>query len=761
MQTFWDKIKANHLEGLESLTTIGIEREAQRVDTQGHLALSDHPASLGDRAFHPYLQTDFAESQTETITDTHVGVTAVMEQLQGLTATLARALPKDERLWLQTMPPVLPGDLATVPVAHPSPERLAYRQKLIGATGDVRQQMMSSVHLNLSLPETLFERLYEAEDFGGQAPDYVTYRNQIYVHLSQQWLLHRSVITYLFGASPLANSADYPDAPKQPVRSLHSSRQFGYHNPDDVQVRYSSAEAYANDIAAAVQSGSLISAANYYGGVRLRGENLTQTGIEYLEFRDFDLNPFVVTSLSPEELQFVVDYVWFLFSQPMLEANEVTKKLTQAATDNERMAMADPFSPAQNLVPFFDEMAEWLNAQQPSAPRVAAFTAMQDRILHPEQTPAARLTTLIQASEYQHAGLQLADELTQSLTAEPYLLPGYTDMEQSTQMLIEDSYRLGLKVDLLDRDDQLVQLTLQDHQEWVRAGNETRLDSLVVSRLVDDKLATKAVLGAAKLPVARAAVYHDWASARADFVGSFLNKSIVVKPKSSNVGAGVTIFAVPPAEADFKRAFDFAHEYGDVLVELFIKGTEYRFFVVGDQVRAILERIPANVVGDGQHTIAELVDKKNQDPRRGDAHRKPLQTLRLEDRQLQVLASQGLTPDSVPLRGHQAFLLTNSNISTGGDSYDVTDEMDASYKKLAVQASQALQQTISGVDIIIPNLYVPYEPDKGMATIVESNYNPAMFMHLFPYMGEPRRVTLDVITTLFPELPESGASFEA
>ncbi|WP_054776550.1 hypothetical protein [Lacticaseibacillus saniviri] len=193
MLTIWEKIQAAHLTGLIPQTLVAVERESHRIDDHGVLAVTDHPKALGNRATHPYFQTDFAESQLEIITSPNV-LAQTVDELQALTASALRGLPQTEALWPLTMPATLPHD---VPIAHPTPERLAYREQLVAKTKAVNPQLMSSIHLNLSLPEQLFERLYEAEDFKGTPPSYLDYRNQIYLHLAQQWIKYRFVLTYL------------------------------------------------------------------------------------------------------------------------------------------------------------------------------------------------------------------------------------------------------------------------------------------------------------------------------------------------------------------------------------------------------------------------------------------------------------------------------------------------------------------------------------------------------------------------------------
>lgn len=116
-----------------------------------------------------------------------------------------------------------------------------------------------------------------------------------------------------------------------------------------------------------------------------------------------------------------------------------------------------------------------------------------------------------------------------------------------------------------------------------------------------------------------------------------------------------------------------------------------------------------------------------------------------------MLKEQGLQIDSIPEQGRQVFLRENSNVSTGGDSIDITDEVDESYKKIAIDAVAALGANISGIDLIIPDKDKPYENHEDYG-IIEANFNPAMHMHIYPYAGKSRRLTMDVLHFLYPEL---------
>ena len=117
-----------------------------------------------------------------------------------------------------------------------------------------------------------------------------------------------------------------------------------------------------------------------------------------------------------------------------------------------------------------------------------------------------------------------------------------------------------------------------------------------------------------------------------------------------------------------------------------------------------------------------------------------------------MLKGQGFQLDSVPAEGEVVYLRENSNVSTGGDSIDVTDRISDDYKKIAVDAVAALGAKISGIDLIIDDLDVPAST-PGAYGIIEANFNPSMYMHIYPYKGESRRLTTNILHYLFPELP--------
>jgi glutamate--cysteine ligase len=319
-----------------------------------------------------------------------------------------------------------------------------------------------------------------------------------------------------------------------------------------------------------------------------------------------------------------------------------------------------------------------------------------------------------------------------------YQTPGYEQLELSTQLVIAEALKRGVKVEVLDEASQFIRLTKGKHIEYVQEATKTSLDSYVTSLILGNKWVSKQILEEQGIKVPKAFLFTDEATARSSY-GQFSSGQWVVKPKTTNFGIGISMLRESAPQSHFEEAVRSAFRHDQtILLEQFIEGKEYRFLVIDDEVIAVLNRVPANVVGDGKHSIQELVDKKNEDPRRGKGYKTPLEKIELGKTELAELKSKGMYEGTVPEDGVQVLLRKNSNISTGGDSIDATDEMDNKYKKIAVRASQAVGAKICGVDMIIGE-------DHG---IIELNFNPVLYFHDFPYEGKNRhtgKVLLDAL----------------
>ncbi|MGY3765151.1 bifunctional glutamate--cysteine ligase GshA/glutathione synthetase GshB [Vagococcus vulneris] len=358
----------------------------------------------------------------------------------------------------------------------------------------------------------------------------------------------------------------------------------------------------------------------------------------------------------------------------------------------------------------------------------------------------------LSSADLKNSEVVILDNLFNKVWRDPFDLVGFSDLELSTKLMLRDAVKLGISFELIDRQAQIVKLSLGDHIEYVKNTNMTSKDSYITPIIMENKTATKRVLQQHNFNVPKGKEFNNIEMAKDSFT-NFVNIPIVIKPKTTNFGLGISIFEETYTQDMFDEALKIAFKEDDsILIEEFISGTEYRFYVLDGQVEGITLRIPANVEGDGVHTIEELVAIKNQDPLRGTHYRKPLQLLHLGAVELLMLKSQGSTPLTIPKSNEIIFLRENSNVSTGGDSIDFTDKMPNCYKEIAVEAVQALGAYVSGIDLMIDD-YHKYTTklDSGYG-IIEANFNPAIHMHMFPFKGKSRPLAQKLLKKLFPEI---------
>ena len=220
---------------------------------------------------------------------------------------------------------------------------------------------------------------------------------------------------------------------------------------------------------------------------------------------------------------------------------------------------------------------------------------------------------------------------------------------------------------------------------------------------------------------------------------------VVVKPLDGNQGKGVTVNVM--TREHFELAYKAAEEIGTPMVEKFLPGSDFRLLVVGNQLVAAARRDPPQVSGDGVHTVRELVEEVNKDPRRGDGHATSLTKMRLDDIAIERIRQQGLEPDSVPAKGQRVILRNNANLSTGGSATDVTDDVHPEVAQRAIAAAQIVGLHVCGVDVVAESVLRPLEEQSG--GIVEVNAAPGLRMHLSPSYGKGRNVGKAVIQSIY------------
>jgi cyanophycin synthetase len=313
----------------------------------------------------------------------------------------------------------------------------------------------------------------------------------------------------------------------------------------------------------------------------------------------------------------------------------------------------------------------------------------------------------------------------------------------TTQALVTAARKRGIPVARLD-EHSLIQLGQGSRQRRLRASITSQTSQIAVSA-AGDKAMAKSLLAAAGLPVPRGAVVRSAEEAVAE--ARRLQFPLVTKPLDGNHGRGVSIGLNSVEE--LRWGFAQSAKHGKrVVVEEMLRGRDHRFLVVAGKVVAVAERVPAAVIGDGVHTVEQLVATVNEDPRRGVGHEAVMTRIVIDEHVRDQLARAGLTPQGVPQAGRRVELRATANLSTGGSAIDRTDVAHPDNIAIAEHAALVIGLDVAGIDFLAPDITRSVRETGG--GIVEVNAAPGFRMHLEPSEGQSRDVAAPVIDSLFP-----------
>ncbi|HEY0545481.1 MAG TPA: cyanophycin synthetase [Pyrinomonadaceae bacterium] len=290
----------------------------------------------------------------------------------------------------------------------------------------------------------------------------------------------------------------------------------------------------------------------------------------------------------------------------------------------------------------------------------------------------------------------------------------------------------------------LVQLGYGVNQQRIQATVTGRTNMIAVD-LAGDKDATKKLLGSMGVPVPRG--YQIVEEDEIEKTVERLGFPVAIKPLDANHGKGITVGLKTLEEV--RAAFPLAKKYSRrVIIEQSLTGQDFRALVVNNQLVAVAERIPAHVIGDGEHTIQELIDLTNRDPRRGYGHENVLTLINVDAQTEKLLAAHGHSLDTILPAGEIFRLKTTANISTGGTAIDRTDEVHPFNISLFERIARIIGLDVAGIDVVAPDITTPLTENGG--GIIEVNAAPGFRMHLAPSEGIARNVAEHVINMLFP-----------
>jgi len=320
----------------------------------------------------------------------------------------------------------------------------------------------------------------------------------------------------------------------------------------------------------------------------------------------------------------------------------------------------------------------------------------------------------------------------------------------STAAIVNEAKRRDIPWQRLTEDTSYVQLGHGHKQERIQATVTWRT-GLIGYGIADDKHWTKQILGDAGIPVPQGQVCGSFEEAvdAAHYIGY----PVAVKPLVGNHGRGVSTDVGD--DASLRDAYDAAYRrHESVVVERYIRGEDHRLLVVDGKLVAAARRRPAHVIGDGESTLAELIEAENADPRRGVGHENLLTQIHVDEQTLRLVEQQSLVMESVVPADQIVYLKSTANLSTGGTATDITDDVHPEVRYAAERIARLIGLDIIGIDLLAETLARPLE--EQAAGVVEVNAGPGFRMHTSPTHGQGRDVGKAVMDMLYPDPADDG-----
>lgn len=712
---------------------MAIEHETMRIKDD-RISKNPHPKVFGPKLKNKYITTDFAESQMELITPVFTDVNALYDFSTTLFDIANLELEKEEFLLAYSIPPVIESDDEIVPaVFEDTPEGVSamnYRKRLVEIYGK-RKQTFSGIHFNFSFRPEFIEHFLD--------------KNSVYMKIARNYNKYKFLTVALLSATPSLHKSFFgKDIDK--MTSIRNS-ELGYRNLNKLNINYNSVDEFITSVEDEIKNGKIYDEREIYSAIRIKTKSknllrdLKEDTIRYVELRNIDLNPYERCGISKDGISFLNALVLYCLVKETKYEYDVDYVSDFVAKTYDYDTIIDDLGISINelIINTLEDMESTLSGLICNTSIVSKYLmeVKNGQFLY------KKVQEDIEKFGYENFILNVSKEHKTESHNNRFRFFGYEDMELSTQILMREAIKNGIDIDVYDKKDNFIKLSKGDRKEYIKQATKTSLDDYATVCKMENKVVTKKVLSENNIKVPLGNDFTDKESAIN--YAKELKNNFVIKPKSTNFGLGINIFINDAEETDIISAIDIAFSYDDtVIVEEYISGNEYRFLVIGDECVGVLNRVPANVIGDGKKSIKELVDIKNTDKLRGHGYKTPLEIIEIDENALLFLKGQQKDENYIPKVDEIVYLRQNSNISTGGDSIDYTDDMPKFYKDIAVEASKAIGAVISGVDIIISD----YTKIDSEYAIIELNFNPAIHIHSFPYKGVERNIANKILQQL-------------
>ena len=709
---------------------IGIEREGLRTTEKGELSDKPHLRVFGNRNTNAFVTTDFGAAQLELRTTPCSTAKECYEKLLNVTNVVLEELRKEgEYLWPYSMPCKLPKEENfKFGIYGDNVAEKEYEQYLNKKYG-YEMYCMSGIHLNFSINEKYYKEL---KKINNNLPDKL---EDAYFKIIRNYLKRIWILIALFGATP----KQYGENSYKAKCSIRNSNKQGFKNIHLDEISYENKEKHIESLRNNIKNGNIISISELYTPIRIKGkwkyniDDLANNPISYIEVRILDLNPFDKTCISLEEMEFIVAFLFYCL-----------------LTDEKDIKTFDYRQVAEEGIN--EEQKEIINKEIKEILKINTnYELVFEKSIRKIQndfkqgiTLSSKINNYLEEKGYINGLMDLAKKYNEEAKDAKYSIINLDrKIYYAPAVLIRDAILRGVDYRVLDHREtnSIIEFKKHGKKEFIVGATQTRKDNYIVHYLTNDKFESKEILQKNKLKVPKGIMINKKLSEEQlkDLYENYEEKPIVIKPRTTNGGTGITVFTTPPTKSQFIKAVYYAFEFdNDVLIEQYIKGEEYRFLVINGKCISVVTRRSAQVIGNGKDTIEKLIEEKNKE----EWHILLDTKIKIDSPLKGFLTKSGRTLEDIPKKGEIVKLRKNSNCSTGGESVSLTDKIPDRFKRIAEKAAKAFESHVCGVDIIIDDL------DKEDYVILEANADPGYDINQWPYEGPDSHVGIEILRML-------------
>ncbi len=709
---------------------IGIEREGLRCNSEGDLSSKPHSVYFGNRNTNKFITTDFGAAQLEIRTPVCDNTKNCYEMLENITNVVLEVLRKDnEYLWPYSMPCKLPpiekfkfGEYNENVKEH---EYEMYLYKKYG----LEMYCMSGIHLNFSIKPDYYEKL---KKINKSLPDKL---DDAYFKIIRNYLKRVWMLIYLFGATP----KQLGDNSYQNECSIRNSYKQGFKNIKLDPISFETKAKHIESIRKNIADGNISKISELYTPIRIKTPNkydieeLANEPVNHIEVRVLDVDPFDKCSISLKEMDFITA---FLFYCLLTDENE------NDYSYDYRLVAENGISPEQRYIinSEIDKMLA-VNKKYNLEFRDSILAVKKD--LETGNILSNRVKELVKNKGFINAFISLAKDYDQEAYDSRYFVKYKgKKIEYANAALIKDAIAKGIEFNVIDYKghNSIVEFIGDKRSDYVVSATQTKKDNFIVHYLSEDKYVAKRIMKQNHISVPEGTMINKKTSKKElkEIIDKYTNQPVVIKPRTTNGGVGVTVFSAPPTKEDLKLAIKYAYKFDNhVLIENYIKGTGYRFLVINNKISSVVIRRDPRVIGDGRSTILQLIKTKNKE----DWH-KALGTLIKIDKQLRnFIKMQHFSLKDIPKKNEIVYLRDNT-CSTGGESINVTNIIPERFIKVAEKCAKLFGIHICGIDMIIDDL------NSDNYAILDVNSDCVYDINEWPYEGEETHVGLKILNML-------------